>query len=104
MIPWIAANGGLALKSLRRFSASTFSRRNGNIRAFHCGLRVAGILLALSALSRADVMGYMGAISGHFGTIDLSTGAFTFRANSGVTLAGLAVANGITRQQVTGTA
>jgi uncharacterized repeat protein (TIGR03803 family) len=37
---------------------------------------------------------YMGTITGDFGTIDLNTGAFSLLGNSGVTLAGMAVANG----------
>jgi hypothetical protein len=41
----------------------------------------------------ADNIAYMGTVSGQFGTIDLNTGAFTSLGNSGLTLAGMAVAN-----------
>lgn len=37
---------------------------------------------------------YMGTITGDFGTINLNTGAFSLLGNTGVTLAGMAVANG----------
>jgi len=41
----------------------------------------------------ADNIAYMGTVSGQFGTIDLNTWAFTLLGNSGLTLAGMAVAN-----------
>jgi hypothetical protein len=43
----------------------------------------------------ADDVAYAGSSSGTFGTIDLSTGVFTLEGNSGQTLAGLAVADGL---------
>lgn len=56
-----------------------------------------GVVLALVATGTlyADNMAFMGTVNGDFGTIDLNTGAFSYLGNSGVTLAGMAVANGM---------
>jgi PEP-CTERM motif len=51
------------------------------------------LLLFPAATLRADSVAYMGTVNGDFGTIDLNTGAFSVLGNSGVTLAGMAVAN-----------
>ncbi len=52
------------------------------------------MLFVLSAAGlRADNIAFMGTVSGDFGTIDLNTGVFSLLGNSGVTLAGMAVAN-----------
>jgi hypothetical protein len=52
------------------------------------------VLFALFGGSlKADNIAFMGTVSGQFGTIDLNTGAFSLLGNSGVTLAGMAVAN-----------
>ena len=56
-------------------------------------LAVATILGALSA--KADNTAYMGVVGGAFGTIDLNSGAFTVLGESGQTLAGMAVDNGM---------
>jgi hypothetical protein len=45
--------------------------------------------------AHADLIAYAGSVSGAFGTIDLNTGAFSSLGNSGQTLAGMAVANGL---------
>jgi hypothetical protein len=57
-----------------------------------CGV---GVLLLSATALYADNMAYMGTLNGDFGTIDLNTGVFTLSGNSGVTLAGMAVANGM---------
>ena len=44
---------------------------------------------------KADNIAYMGVDGGAFGTIDLNTGVFTFLGNSGQSLAGMAVDNGM---------
>jgi hypothetical protein len=44
---------------------------------------------------KADNIAYMGVNGGDFGTIDLNTGVFTLLGNSGQSLAGLAVDNGM---------
>jgi hypothetical protein len=51
------------------------------------------LLLLLVVTAKADNIAFMGTVSGEFGTIDLNTGVFTLLGNSGVTLAGMAVAN-----------
>ena len=53
----------------------------------------AGLCIATSA--RANNIAYAGSVTGAFGTMDLNTGAFTSLGNSGQTLAGMAVANGL---------
>jgi hypothetical protein len=52
------------------------------------------LLLSSLATAKADPMAYMGTDTGEFGTIDLTTGAFSLLGNSGQTLAGMAVASG----------
>ena len=53
-------------------------------------------MLALSGgVLKADNIAYANLDGGGFGTIDLSTGAFTLLGNSGVTLSGMAVYNGV---------
>lgn len=52
------------------------------------------VSLCLLPSASADDVAYAGSSSGAFGTMDLSTGVFTFEGNSGQTLAGLAVADG----------
>jgi hypothetical protein len=56
-------------------------------------LAVATIFGAFSV--KADDIAYMGVVGGDFGTIDLNTGVFTALGNSGQTLAGMAVENGM---------
>jgi PEP-CTERM motif len=51
------------------------------------------LVLVFSIAAKADNLAYMGTISGDFGTLDLNTGVFTYLGNSGVVLAGMAVAN-----------
>jgi hypothetical protein len=51
-------------------------------------------LLSSLATAKADPMAYMGTDTGEFGTIDLTTGAFSLLGNSGQTLAGMAVDDG----------
>ncbi len=51
------------------------------------------LLLLSAAVLKADNIAFMGTVSGDFGTIDLNTGVFSLLGNSGVTLAGMAVAN-----------
>jgi hypothetical protein len=51
------------------------------------------LFLLSAAVLKADNIAFMGTVSGDFGTIDLNTGVFTLLGNSGVTLAGMAVAN-----------
>jgi hypothetical protein len=58
-----------------------------------CALAVVTIFGAFSV--KADDIAYMGVVGGAFGTIDLNTGVFTALGNSGQTLAGVAVDNGI---------
>jgi hypothetical protein len=52
------------------------------------------LFLSFAVAAKADNIAYMGTVTGEFGTIDLNTGVFTLLGNSGVTLAGMAVANG----------
>lgn len=61
-------------------------------RALLVGAALSGICAFASA---SDNIAYMGTVAGEFGTIDLDTGAFTVLGNSGQTLAGMAVANGL---------
>ena len=56
-------------------------------------LALASLLCPISL--QADNIAYMGVIGGDFGTIDLNTGVFTVLGNSGQTLAGMAVENGM---------
>jgi hypothetical protein len=51
------------------------------------------ILLSITT-AKADPMAYMGTDTGEFGTVDLTTGAFSLLGNSGQTLAGMAVDGG----------
>lgn len=53
-----------------------------------------GLVLIFAVALHADNMAFMGTVNGDFGTIDLNTGVFTHLGSSGVTLAGMAVANG----------
>jgi len=50
--------------------------------------------LAPFPLSTTNNTAFIGTITGDFGTLDLDTGAFSKLGNTGVTLAGMAVANG----------
>src|SRR3974377_1578459 len=50
------------------------------------------ILALVSA--KADPIAYTGAAGGNFGTLDLTTGAFTLLGSSGQTIAGMAGAHG----------
>ena len=52
-------------------------------------------LLAPAASVATDNIAYMGTVAGEFGTIDLNTGVFSILGNSGQTLAGMAVTNGL---------
>jgi hypothetical protein len=54
--------------------------------------RVALVTLFAGGL-KADIIAFMGTVSGQFGTVDLNTGVFSLLGNSGATLAGMAVAN-----------
>lgn len=54
---------------------------------------LAAFFTLLAGCLEADNIAYMGTVSGQFGTVDLNTGDFTSLGNSGVTLAGMAVAN-----------
>jgi hypothetical protein len=66
-------------------------KRTGlKLRAVSCGIALC--VLSASGL-KADSIAYMGTVSGEFGTIDLNTGVFTSLGNSGLTLAGMAVAS-----------
>lgn len=60
-----------------------------------CVASVLTVGLCLATSARADNIAYTGTVSGTFGTMDLNTGAFTSLGNSGQTLAGMAVANGL---------
>ena len=60
---------------------------------FRMALCCAVLFLLFAVAAQADNVAYMGTVSGDFGTIDLNTGVFTLLGNSGVTLAGMAVAN-----------
>jgi len=51
------------------------------------------LFLLFAVAAKADNIAFMGTVTGEFGTIDLNTGVFTLLGNSGVTLAGMAVAN-----------
>lgn len=53
---------------------------------------VALFIITTSTL-KADNIAFMGTVNGDFGTIDLNTGTFSLLGNSGVTLAGMAVAD-----------
>jgi PEP-CTERM motif-containing protein len=53
----------------------------------------AALFTLFAGCLEADNIAYMGTVSGEFGTVDLNTGDFTPLGNSGVTLAGMAVAN-----------
>jgi hypothetical protein len=55
----------------------------------------AGLCLGATSVAKADTFAYMGTFGGEFGTIDLNTGVFSHLGNSGVNLAGMAVANGM---------
>jgi len=62
------------------------------VRAAFC---VAALLILSTGVLRADDSAYAAIDGGAFGTIDLSTGAFTLLGNSGQTLSGLSVYNGV---------
>ncbi len=53
------------------------------------------VYLSVAGLARAGTIAYAGSSTGEFGTMNLNTGAFTSLGNSGQTLAGLAVADGL---------
>lgn len=53
------------------------------------------LFLLSAAVAKADNMAFMGTVNGSFGVLDLNTGTFTLDGNSGLTLAGMAVANGM---------
>jgi hypothetical protein len=53
-----------------------------------------GLSLLFTTNAKADSTAFVGENNGDFGTIDLNTGSFTKLGNSGLTLAGMAVANG----------
>jgi hypothetical protein len=53
------------------------------------------ILIAATASSAADVYAYQANGDGGFGVVDLTTGVFTLRGNSGLQLAGLGEAGGV---------
>ena len=55
----------------------------------------AALLILSGGVLKADNTAYANLDGGDFGTIDLSTGAFTLLGNSGVTLSGMAVYNGV---------
>jgi hypothetical protein len=57
-----------------------------------CGVALS---IASAAAFAADNIAYMGTVAGEFGTIDLNTGVFSILGNSGQTLAGMAVTNGM---------
>jgi hypothetical protein len=52
-------------------------------------------LLSASVAANADSTAYITETNGNFGTVDLNTGVFTLLGNSGETLDGLGVANGV---------
>src|SRR5271154_4130673 len=68
-----------------------FGKLARNIAYFIAG----GLCLGASFAARADDMAYMGTSTDEFGTIDLNTGVFSLLGNSGLTLAGMAVDNGM---------
>jgi hypothetical protein len=61
---------------------------------FRAAFCCAGLLIVSGGVLKADNMAYAALDGGGFGTIDLSTGAFTLLGNSGLTLSGIAVFNG----------
>lgn len=61
-------------------------------KALLCGVFALPLLFATPA--KADSTAFAGENNGDFGTIDLNSGAFTKLGNSGVILAGMAVADG----------
>lgn len=56
---------------------------------------IALAVISAPVIANADAYAYLSTTSGNFGTLDLSTGAFTLLGNSGQGLDGLAVANGV---------
>lgn len=63
-------------------------------RALRTAASCLALLIASTAIVRADNFAYMGTVAGEFGTINLNTGVFSILGNSGQTLAGMAVTNG----------
>ena len=57
-------------------------------------LAVSVLLLVAAPSLRANNLAYMGTGGGDFGIINLDTGSFSLRGNSGQALAGMAVLNG----------
>jgi hypothetical protein len=64
------------------------------VSTFRITALAAGLLSCVSIAAKAAPTAYMGTDTGEFGTIDLTTGAFSLLGNSGQTLAGMAVAGG----------
>jgi hypothetical protein len=62
---------------------------------FRAAFCCAALLILSVGVLKADATAYANLDGGDFGTIDLSTGAFTLLGNSGVTLSGMAVYNGV---------
>jgi hypothetical protein len=61
---------------------------------FRAAFCCAGLLILSGGVLKADIA-YANLNGGDFGTVNLSTGAFTLLGNSGVTLSGMAVFNGV---------
>lgn len=56
---------------------------------------IAFACVSAPVIANADAYAYLSTVSGNFGTLDLSTGAFTLLGNSGQELDGLADFNGV---------
>ncbi len=61
---------------------------------FRAAFCCTGLLILCGGVLKADIA-YASLDGGDFGTVNLSTGAFTLLGNSGVTLSGMAVLNGV---------
>ena len=62
---------------------------------FRAAFCCSALLILSGGVLKANNLAYANLDGGGFGTIDLTTGAFTLLGNSGVTLSGMAVYNGV---------
>jgi uncharacterized repeat protein (TIGR03803 family) len=76
------------------FSVATLDPTTGAATAGPAVSGTTGQFYGLAPYPLPHSTAFMGTITGDFGTIDLTTGVFSKLGNSGVTLAGMAVANG----------
>lgn len=79
----------------QRQNALSFEMSARRVLRAAAALASAALFAVCSVANASDNFAYMGTVSGEFGTFDLDTGSFALLGNSGQTLAGMAVANGL---------